>query len=137
MKLAKIAFVISVIALLGIGCAKTPTPMTNTNIPTPVGSSASKIASGTLTIKIMPDNTFEPTTAYVKVGTTITFLNDSDKPHGVISKSTPTDEGLSDFDSNGAFGPNESYTYTFDKVGRWLFHDTTNSAFGGAVVVSE
>jgi len=137
MKLAKYIFAASIIALLGIGCAKTPAPVTNTNAPIPVGTSASKIASGTMTIKIMPDNSFDPTTAYVKVNTAVTFVNNSDKPHWVASDPHPTHTDLPGFDSKATFGPGQSYTYTFTKVGRWLFHDHTNPAFGGAVVVSE
>ncbi len=137
MKLTKLIFAMGVIALLGIGCAKAPATNTNTNAPVPDGATAARPASGTMTVLIMPDNTFEPTTAYVKVGTAVTFKNNSDKPHWVASNPHPAHTDLPDFDSKAAFGPGESYTYTFDKAGRWLFHDHTNPAFGGAIVVSE
>ena len=137
MKLTKLILAASVIALMGAGCAKVPATNLNTNVPPAIGASRSVPASGAMTVLIMPDNSFEPTTAFVKVGTTVTFKNNSDQPHWVASDPHPTHTDLPGFDAKGEIAPGASYTYTFDKVGRWLYHDHLNPAFGGAVEVIE
>jgi plastocyanin len=137
MKFKKLLFAVGIIALLGAGCAKAPASNSNANVPPAIGTSRSVPASGTMTVLIMPDNSFEPTTAFVKVGTTVTFKNNSDKPHWVASDPHPTHTDLPGFDAKGAIDPGASYTYTFDKVGRWLYHDHLSPAFGGAVEVLE
>jgi len=139
MKLTKLILAASVIALLGAGCANAPVAQnnSNTNAPPAIGTSRSVPASGTMTVLIMPDNSFEPTTAFVKIGTAVTFKNNSDQPHWVASDPHPTHTDLPGFDAKGNIAPGASYTYTFEKVGRWLYHDHLNPAFGGAVDVSE
>lgn len=131
MKLAKIIFATSIVALLGAGCAKTPT-----KTPPTVGTSSAAPASGTATVKIMPDNTFEPTALFVKKGTTITFINNSSKPHG-ISPLTDAGKSLAGLDSKTAIPAGGKFTVTVNQTGRWLYADSANAAFGGVIDVTE
>jgi len=138
MKLTKILLTASVIVLMGVGCAKTETANTNTKKPPAVGTSRSVPASGEMIVTIDPQTgEFVPVTSFVKVGTKVTFKNTSNKPHWVASDPHPTHTDLPGFDSKAEIAPGASYTYTFDKAGRWLFHDHLNPAFGGAVDVAE
>jgi plastocyanin len=136
MKLTKLIFVSSVIILLGVGCAKAPAQKTNTNQPPAVGTSRSVPASGEMTVTMdSQTGEFVPVTSFVKVGTKVTFKNTDTKPHWIASDPHPTHTDLPGFDAKAPIAPGESYTYTFDKVGHWLFHDHLNPAFGGAVEV--
>ncbi len=136
--MTRLLFAAGVVALLGAGCAQAPADNnSNTNVPPVIGTSSAVPASGTFTVAIIPDGEFEPVTSFVKVGTAVTFKNNSDKPHWVASDPHPAHTDLPGFDAKAAIAPGASYTYTFDKVGRWLYHDHLNPAFGGAVVVTE
>ena len=138
MKLTKLILATSIIALLGVGCAKTAVNNSNVKNTPAVGTSRSVPAAAEMTVTIDPKTgEFVPVTAFVKAGTKVTFKNTSDKPHWVASDPHPTHTDLPGFDSKAAIAPGDSYTYTFDKVGRWLYHDHLNPTFGGAIVVGE
>jgi plastocyanin len=135
MKYVKYIAAISIVALLGAGCAKAPASNTNANVPA-VGTTPSKPASDSFTVTIASDGEFSPVTAYVKKGTAVTFKNTTDKVHHIIpSYDIPTK--LSDLDSGTDLAPGASFTYTFSKVGRWLYEDSKHQGFGGAVEVSQ
>ena len=135
MKLTKLIIAASVIILLGAGCAKAPTANTNANIPT-VGTTPDKPASGAFIVTIAPNGEFAPVTAYVKKGTAVTFKNTTDKIHHIVP-SYDIQTRLADLDSGADLAPGASFTYTFNKVGRWLYGDSKHQGFGGAVEVSE
>jgi len=134
-RFAKYAAALAVVTLLGAGCATAPAPEATPNTNAAVGEAPSKPAEGTFTVKIMPDNTFQPTTAWVKAGTKVTWTNTDNDSHQLRANPHPT------HDSNPTFGPRdplkagESYTYTFDRAERFNYHDHLNPAFGGAIVV--
>jgi plastocyanin len=135
MKLTKLILAVGIIALLGAGCAKAPATNTNANVPA-VGTAPAKAASGSFTVTIASDGEFNPVTAYVKKGTAVTFKNTTDKIHHIApSYDLPT--RLPDLDSGTDLAPGASFTYTFNKVGRWLYEDSKHQGFGGAVEVSE
>jgi plastocyanin len=142
MKLKNIFMAAAVIALVGAGCAKAPSVNTNADAGqnvnrAPDGETRARPKSGEMTVKIMPDGSFEPTTAFVKAGTKVTFVNTTGNTHRVASNPHPAHTDLPGFDSKTSIAPGASYTYTFDKVGRWLYHDHLNPQFGGAVEVME
>ncbi len=71
---------------------------------------------------------FRPKNVTVKVGATLTWTNNSDKPESVTSDSP----GL--FDS-GPLAPNATWKYTFSKAGTFPYHSTgTSSTFGSVTV---
>jgi plastocyanin len=125
----KLFSAVAVIALFGLGCAKPEAPR-------PAGSSRIAPASATMTVRITADGEFEPTTAFVKKGTVVTFENGSEKSHSIVPKE---DAGKS-FDglgSEGDIGPGGKFSVTMDETGRWLYADGTNLAFSGAIEVIE
>jgi|GEM_PF-1825493 len=132
----RLAFPLALCLLLGGACAPAPAPPTPpAPPPAPTGETRARPAEGSFTVIIMPDNSFEPTTAFVKVGTTVTWRNEDDAPHQPRANPHPT------HGSNPAFGPNaprnsgETYSYTFEKEERLLYHDHLNPSFGGAIDV--
>jgi plastocyanin len=138
MKLTKLFLTTAIIALVGAGCASTPAPTANKNTNTPtIGTVREKPASGSFTITMNPTTgEFIPVSAYVTKGTKVTFKNTTDKPiHIVPSADLPS--RLSDLDSKTDIAPGGSFDYVFNKPGRWLYQNSKNMAFGGAVEVLE
>ncbi len=72
---------------------------------------------------------FRPKNVTVKVGATLTWTNNSDKPESVTSDSP----GL--FDS-GPLAPGATWKYTFSKAGSFPYHSTGTSATYGSVTVT-
>jgi len=138
MKITKFILAIAVVALLGAGCAKVPVAQknSNTNTPPPIGTSRSAPASGSFTVTIAPDGEFNPVTAFVKKGTAVTFKNTTNTLHHIVPSDDPNSK-LADLDSKIDLTPGASFTYTFNKVGRWLYDDSKHPGFGGAVEVGE
>jgi plastocyanin len=143
MRLTKLLLAVGIVALLGAGCAGAPVAKNgnhmnmnaNANVPA-IGTVPNKPASGSFTITIDADGEFDPVTAYVTKGTTVTIKNTTTKPHRIAPSYDPKSV-LPGFESKGDLAPGASFTYTFNKVGRWLYEDSKHPGFGGAVDVSE
>lgn len=81
------------------------------------------------------DSGFTPNTLTIKVGTQVTFTNDSSSPMWVASNPHPVHSDLPGFDELKGVDKGGSYTYTFQKAGSWKYHNHLNSADGGVVLV--
>ncbi len=93
-------------------------------------------------------NGFSPSTVTVKVGGTVTWANSSGGNMWVASAQHPTHTVYSgttlqehcDTMSNDSFDQcanGNTYSFTFDKVGTWRYHNHSNSSHFGSVVVVE
>ncbi len=109
--------------------APAPTPMPNPPPPPPVSSSE--------VIINMTSTGFSPSTVTVKKDTKVTFKNTDSAPHWPASNPHPTHTDLPSFDSLKGISSGGTYTYTFDKVGKWKFHDHLMAPRGGTVTVVE
>lgn len=91
---------------------------------------------------------FSPSTVTVDAGTTVVFRNDSSSPFWPASDIHPTHtlydgsslaqhckNGSSSFDSCGGISSGDSYSFTFDKVGSWKYHDHLHARNVGTVIV--
>ncbi len=125
-------------------------PSTTTPI---IGGTESVGANGGLTFNPKGPNTveytdagFSPASLTVKVGDTVTFVNHSSGKMWVASDPHPTHEGYSGTpasvhcpDTAGtAFDQcsiGNTYTFTFQKVGTWGYHNHTNRNQGGTIIV--
>lgn len=87
------------------------------------------------TIISMTANGFEPSSITVKAGTTVTFINNDLGQRWPASAFHPTHTQLPGFDSLGAVAPGGSYSFTFEKKGKWNFHDHLFPAMFGSVTV--
>ncbi len=80
---------------------------------------------------------FVPASITVKKGTPVTFVNRDTKSHWPASAPHPTHTLYPEFDPKAAINAGKSWTFTFNKVGEWKFHDHLNPTFFGTVTVTE
>lgn len=72
---------------------------------------------------------FQPQEITVRKGTKVLFLNESkqQRPMYVASNDHPTHERYPEFDTatvNQKFpAPSESFSFVFDRIGTWAYHD--------------
>ncbi len=106
------------------------TPPTATPTPSPTPST-----SGT-TISITSTG-FSPAQVSVKKGTTVTFVNNDTKLRWPASAPHPAHTDYPAFDPKKGIAAGASWSFTFDKVGTWSFHDHLNPTQFGKVTVTE
>lgn len=90
------------------------------------------IPSNSTLVKIVANagsNSFSPNPVEVKVGETVTWINDDSGRHTVTSK-----DGV--FDS-GMMGKGQSFSYTFEKAGEYPYFCSPHPGMLGTVVVTE
>ncbi len=106
------------------------TPKTETVVP-PVSET---IAPQTLTVTYS-DAGYSPRTITIKVGDSVSFVNNS--THGMWTASNPHPQhtDFSAFDAKRAYVAGESYSFTFAKAGTFNYHNHVRSFDQGTVVV--
>jgi plastocyanin len=90
------------------------------------------IPSNSTVVRIVANagsNSFSPNPVEVKVGETVTWINDDSGRHTVTSK-----DGV--FDS-GMMGKGQSFSFTFDKAGEYPYFCEPHPNMVGTVVVTE
>ncbi len=95
-------------------------------------TTATSIPSNSTVVRIVANagsNSFSPNPVEVKVGETVTWVNDDSGRHTVTSK-----DGV--FDS-GMMGKGQSFSYTFDKAGEYPYYCTLHPNMVGTVAVTE
>jgi len=78
---------------------------------------------------------FEPKEITVLIGTAVIFKNESDGGMWVASAIHPTHNIYPEFDELKSVKKGESYTFVFDQVGTWKYHNHVNSSKTGTVTV--
>jgi plastocyanin len=89
------------------------------------------------------DSGFSPSILSVKKGSTVTFKNTASDDMRVASNPHPIHNGYptmggcvsSTFDSCKNISPGQSWSFKFDIVGTWGYHNHLNPSEGGEVVV--
>ncbi|OGE79994.1 MAG: hypothetical protein A2660_02770 [Candidatus Doudnabacteria bacterium RIFCSPHIGHO2_01_FULL_45_18] len=144
----KILVLVLGLMLLAAACNKstppapTPTPTPTpapapTPVPTPTPTPApSQPQSTNVEVKITASG-FEPASITIANGTTVTFINNDSKNRWPASAPHPTHTDYPEFDPKKAIAADASWTFTFDKVGTWKYHDHLNSTKYGSVTVTE
>ena len=81
---------------------------------------------------------FTPAEVTIKKGEMVKFVNRTEDPMGVASAPHPVHTDYPGFDQgkSSASGMNE-YSFTFDKVGTWGYHNHENPVHRGTVVGTE
>ena len=95
-------------------------------------ATATSIPSNSTVVRIVANagsNSFSPNPVEVKVGETVTWINDDSGRHTVISK-----DGV--FNSE-LMGRGQSFSYTFDKAGEYPYSCSPHPNMVGTVVVTE
>lgn len=78
---------------------------------------------------------YEPAEIEISVGTMVQFINESDREMWVASNEHPGHTDLPTFDQFSPSSKSSVYTYTFDQVGTWSFHDHLEPALVGTINV--
>lgn len=78
---------------------------------------------------------FEPRSVEVEAGGTVVFENVGDEAHWPASDDHPTHEAYSAFDPEEPIEPGAEWSFTFERPGKWEYHDHMNPYLTGEVVV--
>lgn len=80
---------------------------------------------------------FSPKKITLTLGQTVIFENNDSAPHWPASDPHPNHKIYHEFDPHRAIPPGESWGLTFNKPGKWFFHDHFNSDFNGLIQVND
>jgi plastocyanin len=112
------------------------TPPASTPTPTPTPPANPPAASNSATVTYTSSG-FSPSPVTIKKGGTVTFVNNSSSSFWPASGPHPSHTGYVGFDPKKAIAAGQSWSFTFDKVGTWPYHDHLNPTKFGQVVVTE
>ena len=138
--------IILVSLVLVIGCTSASSPTQPQQVVEIADNSVTAPAS--LTVEITPQG-FNPKMLTIKQGETVTFVNKDTNLHWPASAVHPTHavyDGTSlsehcpnpestSFDACHGLEPGETFSFRFDKVGSWNYHDHFNPASTGTINV--
>lgn len=120
----KVIISLGLAALLAAGCNQT-----SQQPPPPAATPGQNVV-------IYTDSGFSPGTLTIKQGQTVTFENQSSSGMSVASNPHPTHTDYPEFDQyKSSQRGQQTYTFTFEKVGRWGFHNHLNPSSGGTIIV--
>ncbi len=91
-------------------------------------------SEGNVTIH-MDEKGFTPSKVSLSVGEKITFENIGKQLHWPASNIHPSHKIYPEFDPKKGIAPGDEWTFTFNKVGVWRFHDHLASEYTGTVTV--
>lgn len=124
---------IAVLVVVGMAIAITAL---NTSPKTTTTKNNDRADTADVVVILTPDG-YEPAEFTIPVNTTVTFKSTTGKPHWPASNLHPTHDIYSEFDPKRPLEPDEAWSFTFDQVGRWNFHDHIRAYYTGTVYVSE
>ena len=85
---------------------------------------------------VIMNASFNPSILTIKKGESVTWTNRDRYQRWVISDPHPQHDALPDLDS-GKLLLNDSWSYTFNEVGEWGYHDELNPIKKGIIIVEE
>lgn len=88
----------------------------------------------TLTVNYT-DAGFSPASVSINKGDTVKFMNNSNGGMYVASGPHPIHTNYSAFDAKRSYAKGESYSFTFDNVGSWGYHNHVSPSQSGTVIV--
>lgn len=91
---------------------------------------------GSVTVSMTADN-FEPERITIPVGTTVTFVNKDKVARWPASNLHPTHTLYPEFDPKEPVGVGKSWSFKFDKVGSWKYHDHLSPYITGTITVTQ
>lgn len=78
---------------------------------------------------------FNPATLEVNSGDTVTWTNTASGTVWPASDPHPTHTAYAGFDANKGLKNGESYSFTFNKVGSWSYHNHLSPSQKGTIIV--
>lgn len=82
-------------------------------------------------------NGFFPEVVEIQMGQSVAWINKDDRFHWPASNIHPTHEIYSDFDPREPISEDESWIFTFKRVGEWRYHDHLMPNKTGTVIVKQ
>jgi plastocyanin len=119
-----VAVLVIAASLLGAGTFKYSQNKTDT---------ASKIGSNTVELR---KDGFYPSVLTIKLGQTVKFTSGLNRPFWPASNEHPSHSIYPEFDPKAPIDPSLSWSFTFDKIGTWRYHDHLSPALTGTIVVT-
>lgn len=92
--------------------------------------------SDSLTIEFTGDS-YQPNQLVIKKGQTVLWINKSSQPIWPASNIHPTHQIYPEFDPKRPIKPQESWSFSFNKIGIWRYHDHLAPEKTGLVEVVE
>lgn len=116
-------------------------PLKESEMPSPATESGS-VSANTHTV-LITDAGFSPLSLTVRQGDTVIWKNESSGASWPASAKHPTHKDYpttggclgSTFDACRGIAPGESWSFTFNEIGDWNFHDHVNPAWNGKIIV--
>jgi plastocyanin len=102
---------------------------------TPVTTGATQASPAEGAIVEMLATAFSPATLTVDVGDTVTFVNRSRDDKWPASDVHPTHERYPLFDARKTIVPGGTWSFRFERRGRWTYHDHLSPEVTGVIVV--
>jgi len=83
------------------------------------------------------DNSFNPENIVIKKCSKVAFKNSTSSDHWPASNFHPTHGIYPEFDPLEGIEPGKEWSFVFDKVGKWRYHDHLFPAVRGEIQVYE
>ncbi len=139
----KIFLPLALISLVAAGCNKSQPANNATQSSSSQSSSQQSQTPAAGEVVSYTGSGFSPQTLTVLQGSTVVFKNDSSSDVHVASNPHPLHNGYpttggcvsSTFDSCANIAPGQSWSFKFDIVGSWGYHNHLNPSQGGTIVV--
>lgn len=80
---------------------------------------------------------FSPATLTIQKGDTLTFKTTREKTFWPASNLHPTHTIFPEFDPQEPIEPDTSWSFTFNKLGTWKYHDHLAPSFEGSIIVTD
>jgi len=93
--------------------------------------------TGVIHKMVLGEEGYEPRDIVINLGDTIEFSTTEDKPYWPASNVHPTHRLYSEFDPKEPILPGGTWSFTFDKIGEWRYHDHIAPFYTGTITVIE
>ena len=86
---------------------------------------------------VLTEEGFKPRYVRVRKGTEVVFSTSREVPFWPASSHHPWHTLYPEFDPKRSVAPNETWAFTFERIGEWGFHDHTHSYYTGMIYVED
>ncbi len=125
-----------ILSLLSACSAKAPADIDQqSNTQTQVSQNTTKTVPQDAKTVTYSESGFSPASLEVTTGQTVVFVNNSTKPFWPASAPHPTHTDYPEFDAKSPVAPGSSFTFVFQKIGNWGFHNHLDSSKFGKIIV--
>lgn len=105
------------------------------SLPDWVKFASSEVTNGKVVRIVLTESGYDPSNIEIERGTTVEFSTTAGRPHWPASNLHPSHTEYSEFDPLKPIESDQSWSFTFDQVGEWGFHDHLRSYFSGKIEV--